>query len=317
MRRSIVVVGSVNLDLVCTAERIPAPGETVAGSSFQMFHGGKGANQAVAVGRLGYPVSMVAKVGDDEFGSRLRQGLRAAGVNVRAVATVSSTASGVALISIDRQGQNSITVIPGANGRLLPGDLERALPLLGSAGIILAQLEIPMETVEYLCAAAHRLHVPLVLDPAPARQIPRKMLRQVTFLTPNETETCTLCGIHCRDLSPATIAEFAQTLQSKGAPNVIIKMGSNGAYVAGANGLRKMVPAFKVRAVDTTAAGDAFNGGLSVALMQGKGLEEAVRFGAAVAAVSVTRTGAQPSMPTAREVNNLLKRHEMRLIHAV
>jgi ribokinase len=230
---------------------------------------------------------------------------------------VSSTASGVALISIDRQGQNSITVIPGANGRLLPGDLERALPLLGSAGIILAQLEIPMETVEYLCAAAHRLHVPLVLDPAPARQIPRKMLRQVTFLTPNETETCTLCGIHCRDLSPATIAEFAQTLQSKGAPNVIIKMGSNGAYVAGANGLRKMVPAFKVRAVDTTAAGDAFNGGLSVALMQGKGLEEAVRFGAAVAAVSVTRTGAQPSMPTAREVNNLLKRHEMRLIHAV
>jgi ribokinase len=194
--------------------------------------------------------------------------------------------------------------------------LERVLPLLRSAGIILAQLEIPMETIEYLCAAAHRLQVPLILDPAPARRIPRKMLRQVTFLTPNETETCTLCGIHCRNLNPATVAEFARTLQSKGATNVIIKMGSNGAYVAGANGLRKMVPAFKVRAVDSAAAGDAFNGGLGVALMQGKGLEEAVRFGAAVAALSVTRRGAQPSMPTAREVSNLLKRHEKRLIHA-
>ncbi len=308
--RPIVVVGSVNLDLVCTGERIPAPGETLTGSSFQTFHGGKGANQAVAVAMLGYPVSMIAKVGDDEFGTRLRRGLRDAGVSVTAVETVKGISSGVALISVDKQGQNSITVIPGANGRLLPRDLERALPRLRSAGMILSQLEIPMETVEYLCATAHRFQVPFVLDPAPARQISRKMLSQVTILTPNESETCALCGIQRSELSLATVAEIAENLKSQGAENVIVKMGSDGAYVAGTDGLRKMVPAFKVRAVDSTAAGDAFNGGFAVALMRGKGLEEAVRYGAAVGALSVTRMGAQPSMPTAREVNRLFKEHK-------
>jgi ribokinase len=308
MHKPIVVVGSVNLDLVCTAERIPVPGETLTGANFQTFYGGKGANQAVAVGRLGYPVSMVAKVGDDEFGPRLRNGLRAAGVNVRAVGTAKGTASGVALISVDRKGQNSIIVVPGANGRLLPRDLEKALPVLRSAGMILAQLEVPMETVEYLCGAAQRLKVPLMLDPAPARPIPLRMLRQVTYLTPNESETCTLCDAGGRDLNLSTAAEFAQILRSQGAANVIIKMGGSGAYVSGANGFARRVPAFKVKAVDSTAAGDAFNGGLAVALMRGKTLEEAVRFGAAVAAISVTRRGAQPAMPTAREVSSFLKR---------
>jgi ribokinase len=306
MRRSIVVVGSVNLDLVCTGKRIPRPGETVTGDNFQTFHGGKGANQAVAVGRLGYPVSMVAKVGDDEFGSRLRQGLRAAEVNVRAVATAKDTASGVALISVDRQGQNSITVIPGANGKLLPEDLDKSMPQLRSAGMILTQLETPIETVEYLCAIADRFQVPLMLDPAPARHLSRKMLRHVTYLTPNETETCALCGIVSRDLNVATVDELAQTLLSRGVANVIMKMGSSGAYVAGADGLRRMVQAFKVRVVDSTAAGDAFNGGLAVALMQGMKLEEAVRFAGAVGALSVTRAGAQPAMPTAHEVGRLL-----------
>jgi len=307
MRRPIVVVGSTNLDLVCTGERIPAPGETVTGENFQTFYGGKGANQAVAVARLGYPVSMVAKVGDDEFGTRLRRGLREAGVNVATVGTAARVSSGVALILIDRQGQNSITVIPGANGKLLPRDLEKALPRLRSAGMILTQLEISLETVEYLCATAYRLEVPLVLDPAPARQLPRKVLSKVAILTPNETESCTLCGLDRRELNSAAAAELAAMLQSQGARNVIVKMGSNGAYVAAANGLRKLVPPFKVRAVDTTAAGDAFNGGLAVALMQGKNFEEAVRFAAAVGAVSVTRLGAQPSMPTPREVNRLMK----------
>jgi len=314
MPKPIVVVGSVNLDLVCTAERIPVPGETVSGTNFQTFPGGKGANQAVAVARLGYPVSMVAKVGDDEFGNGLRNGLQEAGVDVRKVATAKRTASGVALISLDRKGQNSITVVPGANGKLLPRDLEKALPLLRSAGMILAQLEVPIETVEYLSAAAHRLQVPLMLDPAPARQLPGKLLRQVAYLTPNESETCTLCNLNGRELNAATVAEFAQHLQSMGATNVIIKMGKDGAYVVGVNGLRKMVPAFKVKAVDSTAAGDAFNGGLAVALMRGKSLDEAARFGAAVAALSVTRMGAQPAMPTAREVASLLKRHEKVLL---
>ncbi len=306
MRRPIVVVGSVNLDLVCTGKRIPAPGETVTGETFETFHGGKGANQAVAVGRLGFPVSMIAKVGDDQFGLRLRRALRAATVNVRAVGTAKATASGVALITVDGSGQNSITVIPGANAQLLPRDLEKSLPQLRAAGMILTQLEIPMETVEYLCTFAGRFQVPLMLDPAPARALSRGMLRRVAYLTPNETETCALCATSPGDLNLDTVAELAQTLQASGPANVIIKMGKHGAFVAGSNNLRRMVAPFKVRVVDSTAAGDAFNGGLAVALMQGLGLEEAVRFAAAVGALSVTRAGAQPAMPTAGEVKKFL-----------
>lgn len=306
MQRSIVVVGSINLDLVCTGKRIPAPGETLTGDTFQMFHGGKGANQVVAVGRLGYPVSMIGKVGEDEFGRRLRQGLKGAGVNVRGVTVAKGASSGIALISVDGEGQNSITVIPGANASLLPEDLDKCLPQLRSAGMILTQLEIPMETVEYLGELAHRFQVPFMLDPAPARLTPRKILRQVGYLTPNEAETCALCGIPFRDLDSKSIGQCAEELLDKGCANVIIKMGARGAYLAAADGLRCMVPSFKVRAVDSTAAGDAFNGGLAVATMRGMGIQEAVRFGSAVAAVSVTRAGAQPAMPTEAEVAHLL-----------
>lgn len=305
--KSIVVVGSVNLDLVSTGKRIPAPGETVTGDQFQTFHGGKGANQSVAIGRLGYPVSMVAKVGDDEFGSRLRQGLQDAAVDVAAVGNARNTASGVAMISVDARGQNSITVIPGANGKLLPRDLDKALPTLRSAGMILTQLEIPMETVEHLSQIAERFHIPLMLDPAPARSIPAAVLRRVCYLTPNETEACTLCGTPAGDLNPRNAGEYAEKLLHTGAANVIIKMGARGAFVAAADGTRTMVPTFKVPVVDSTAAGDAFNGGLAVALMRGMVVVEAVRFAAAVGAVSVTRAGAQPAMPSAREVNRLLK----------
>jgi ribokinase len=305
--KSIVVVGSINLDLVCTGKRIPAPGETVTGDQFHTFHGGKGANQAVAIGRLGYPVSMVAKVGDDEFGTRLRQGLQEADVEVAAVGTARGTASGVALISVDAHGQNSITVVPGANGSLLPRDLDKALPRLRSAGMILAQLEIPMETVEHLADIADRYHIPFMLDPAPARSIRREVLRRITYLTPNETEACALCGTAPGDLNPQNAGEYAEKLLKNGPANVIIKMGGRGAFVASADGLRRRVPSFKVPVVDSTAAGDAFNGGLAVALMRGVSLIEAVRFATAVGAVSVTRAGAQPAMPTAREVNRLLR----------
>jgi ribokinase len=315
MNRPIVVVGSVNLDLVCSGKRIPVPGETLIGDKFQTFHGGKGANQAVAVGRLGYPVSMIAKVGDDDFGKRLRQGLRDASVNVRAVATASGTASGVALITVDRKGQNSITVIPGANGMLLPQDLENCLPQLRSAGIILTQLETPIETVEYLCELAQRFHVPLMLDPAPARPLSRKILRQVTYLTPNEAETCALCGIPTRDLNLATARECATELLGKGSANVVIKMGRRGAFLATSDGLRCMVPSFKVKVVDSTAAGDAFNGGLAVGLMRGMAVQGAVRFGAAVAGVSVTRAGAQPAMPSEQDVNKLMRSDHLRHTH--
>jgi ribokinase len=306
MPAPIVVVGSINLDLVCAGKRIPAPGETLKGEKFQTFHGGKGANQAVAVARLGYPVNMIGKVGDDDFGDRLRRGLRDVKVGIESVSTAKGLSSGVALITVDATGQNSITVIPGANDRLLPRDLEKCLPQLRSAGMILTQLEIPMETVEYLCATARRFDIPVVLDPAPARPIPRKVLRNVTYLTPNETETCALCGLAPGDLTPANVASVAELLLRSGPSSIIVKMGSRGAYIAGADGLRRMVPTFKVKAVDSTAAGDAFNAGLAVGLVRGMSLADAARYGAAVGALSATRAGAQTSMPSGREVARLL-----------
>jgi ribokinase len=309
MSKQIVVVGSVNLDLVCSGRRIPAPGETVQGEKFQTFFGGKGANQAVAVARLGYPVSMIAKVGDDEFGAQLRRGLQTAGVNVREVGTAKDSASGVALISVDAKGQNSIVVIPGANGRLLPVDLERALPVLRSAGMVLTQLETPMETVEFLCEIAARHDIPLMLDPAPARALSRKILSQVSFLTPNETETSALCGTSPSKLKVSTIIGCAAELKSKGAQNVVVKLGARGAYIDSAGGLRKMVPSFKVPVVDSTAAGDAFNAGLAVALLRNLSFSEAARYATAAGAVSVTRAGAQPAMPNSEEVEAFLAAH--------
>ncbi|HEY4008568.1 MAG TPA: ribokinase [Acidobacteriaceae bacterium] len=307
MNRTIIVVGSANLDLVCNAAKIPSPGETVWGDRFQTFHGGKGANQAVAAGRLGADVRMVAKVGSDDFGDTLREGLRASRVNTTDVSTAEAIASGVALISVDADGQNSIIVIPGANGQLRPEDLDRCRERLESAGIILTQLEIPMETVDHLSRIAYDAGVPLILDPAPARPIPAEILRRVTYLTPNESETVQLCGMAEDELTLDTAGHAADKLLATGAKNVILKMGGQGVYIATADGLRRTIDAFKVPVVDTTAAGDAFNGGLAAALMRGEALEEAVEFAVAVAAVSVTRAGAQTAMPTSREVTDLLE----------
>jgi ribokinase len=252
---------------------------------------------------------MVAKVGDDDFGNRLREGLAAAPVNVEDVTVASGVASGVALISVDAKGQNSIVVVPGANAELRPEDLDRSLPKLQSAGIILVQLEIPIDTVEYLGQISQRAGVPLMLDPAPARPLSDTILRSVTYLTPNETETAALCGVAEEELTPARVPELAEALLKRGAQNVVLKLGSRGAFLASHTGIREMVPAIKVRAVDSTAAGDAFNGGMASALMQGLGLVGAVRFGVAVAAVSVTRAGAQPSMPNAADVAELLEKN--------
>lgn len=307
MPSPILVVGSINLDLVCSGKRIPAPGETLKGDQFHTFHGGKGANQAVALGRLGYPVNMIGKVGDDDFGDGLRRGLSDAHVGIRGVSVARGVSSGVALITVDARGQNSITVVPGANDRLLPRDLEKCLPQIRAASMILTQLEIPMETVEYLCATARRFGVPMILDPAPARAISRKVLRNVTYLTPNETEASALCGLAPGEVTPANVASIAETLLGAGPSSVIVKMGSHGAFIAGCDGVRRMVPAFKVKAVDSTAAGDAFNAGLAVGLVRGLSLEEAARYGAAVGALSATRPGAQTSMPSEKEVNHLLQ----------
>jgi ribokinase len=307
MRKPIAVVGSINLDLVATADHVPLPGETLTGNSFHTFHGGKGANQAVAVGRLGYPVSMVGKVGDDPFGAELRASLRESNVDVKAVKTVGGS-SGVALINIGRDGQNNIVVVPGANGKLLPKDISAHSPLLRKAGMILTQLEIPLITLKTLAVFAHRNKIPLMLDPAPARELSAGVLQATTWITPNESETRILCGLGAQEpVTPLTAARCADLLLARGPKNVVIKMGSQGAFVAAADGTREMIPSFSVKAVDSTAAGDAFNAGFAVSMLRGKTPREAARYASAVAAISVTRNGAQPSMPSAREVDAFLK----------
>jgi ribokinase len=306
-RKPIVVVGSTSLDFVAGAERVPLPGETLTGRTFSTFHGGKGANQAVAAARLGYPVSMVCKVGDDSFGPSLKSALRKAGVDVRAVGTVKGS-SGIALINIGADGQNSIVVVPGANGKLLPKDITKSSALLRKAGMLLTQLEIPLITMETLAAFAHENQIPLMLDPAPARELPKGLLQCATWITPNESETRILCGLDANEpVTPATAARCADLLLERGPKNVVIKMGSQGAFLATAHGTREMIPAFAVKAVDSTAAGDAFNAGFAVSLLSGAAPVQAARYAAAVAAICVTRMGAQPSMPTARDVNRFLK----------
>lgn len=308
MAKPIVVMGSVNFDLVATGERVPLPGETLTGIAFATFHGGKGANQAVAVAKLGYPVSMIAKVGNDDFGAGLKQALRKAGVNVRAVEAVKGS-SGVALINIGKDGQNNIVAVPGANGKVTGRDVTKHAALLREAGMILAQLEIPLDAMNALACFARKHSIPLMLDPAPARELPAELLRSTTWITPNESETRILCGLPLNEpVTPSTAARCADLLMAQGPKNVVIKMGAQGAFIATADGIREMTPSFHVTAVDTTAAGDAFNAGFAVSLLSGKSPLEAARYGAAAAAVSVTRRGAQPSMPTGREVAKFLKR---------
>jgi len=305
MAKRIVVVGSVNLDLVAATPRIPVAGETVAGLGFETFPGGKGANQAVAAARLGGLVSIIGKLGADGFGAQLKKDLEQSKVNTDAVETVPGS-SGVALITIDAKGQNAITVVAGANAQLSSADLDKNLGLIRSAGILLTQLEIPLETVDYLAAIAVRERIPLVLDPAPALPLPPSLLKSVTWLTPNETETCSLLRYARQELSKEGIEDAANALLERGSRNVILKLGERGCYLALRDGTRRLLPAYRVQAVDTTAAGDAFNGALAVALLNGQDASSAALWASAVAAVSVTRRGAQPAMPTVAEVDRFL-----------
>ena len=306
MPKRLLVVGSINLDLVASARRIPLPGETVSGNTFNTFPGGKGANQAVAAGRLGAPVSMIGRIGNDAFGTQLRASLEAAGVDTKAV-EVAPTSSGIALITTAEDGQNAIVVVPGANGELSPRELEKHLALIRDAGIILAQLEIPLETIELLATIARRENIPLMLDPAPARALPSSLLASVDWLTPNETETLTLLQRSATELSSNEVEDAAQQLLKLGSHNVLLKLGDRGCYVALASGERVLVPAYRVKPVDTTAAGDAFNGAFATALLRGSDPVASVKYAAAVAAISVTRHGAQPSMPAQAEVENFLR----------
>ena len=305
--KPIVVVGSINTDLVAVTARIPAAGETVIGTDFQIHPGGKGANQAVAVARLGYPVRMIGRLGTDTFGAQLRTHLENAGVDVTGVVTSEGT-SGVAVIVVSQEGENSIVVTPGANAKLTPKDLEANIGIIREAGIVLAQLEIPLETVECLAVICEREDTPLILDPAPASELPQEIFKRIRWFTPNQTEAAFYTGKQNGNAESQVSETMARQMLNRGCNGVVLKMGAEGAYVVSHDGIGERVAAFPVKAIDTTAAGDAFNGGFATGLMLGKSPVESARFAAAVAGISVTRAGAQPSMPRLNEVEAFLEK---------
>jgi ribokinase len=303
-QKPIVVVGSINLDLVVHASRIPVAGETMHGKDFQMHPGGKGANQAVAVARLGYPVQMIGKIGADAMGEHLRAHLQSDGVDLVGV-THADGASGVAMIVVAPHGENCIVVTPGANAHVTPDYVDQYRSTIQNAGLVLTQLEIPVETVEHLADLCFQHRVPLILDPAPAQTLPPTLLKHVQWFTPNETEAAFYAaknGNERRETEPRVAAQHLLTLGPRG---VLLKMGSHGAYLA-ASGMEEKIDAIAVKAVDTTAAGDAFNGAFAVGLLLGKDPVQSARFAVAAAALSVTRAGAQPSLPVLKEVEQLL-----------
>lgn len=296
---SILVVGSANVDLVVTANQLPKPGETLLGDRFQTFSGGKGGNQAVAAARAGGRVAMVACVGTDSFGARLVSDLAASGVDTSAIGYVDEP-SGVALIVTAANGENAIVVAPGANSRLDEATIETVMSKLTGAGHVLAQLETPMPGVIRAAQLARKLGATFILDPAPAQALPAELLALTDWITPNEREACTLLGLDREALVPF---EAVYALQAMGPRNVVLKMSSKGAVVLAGDADPVHVRPVPVTAVDTTAAGDAFNGAFAVALSEGRSPVEAAEFAAAAAALSVTRRGAQPSMPMRGEID--------------
>ncbi|MGB2807875.1 MAG: ribokinase [Sedimentisphaerales bacterium] len=304
---TIAVVGSSNMDLVVKSERIPVTGETILGGDFIMVPGGKGANQAVAAAKLGAKVFFIAKLGDDIFGSQSLNNFKKEGVNTRYVLQTKDAPSGVALIMVDDDGNNVIVVAPGANHKLTPEDVKEAESDIALSGALVAQLEVPIETIEFAAGLANKSNVPFILDPAPAQELSEQLLKMVDVLTPNETEARILTGIEVKDQKSAESA--AQKLLECGVKNVILTMGAIGYLSVGKEG-KEFVAARKVTAVDSTAAGDAFTGSLAVGLARGQSLSEAALFANNVAAVSVTKMGAQPSMPTVQEVEAFISKTE-------
>jgi ribokinase len=301
MRPYILVVGSSNTDMVVKAVRLPGPGETVLGGAFIMAAGGKGANQAVAAVRLGAEVVFVAKVGADIFGKQAVESFKREGIDTSCIFVDPAYPSGVALISVDARGENCIVVASGANGNLMSADLAAAQEKIKNAVWVLMQLEIPLKTVQYVAAQG----TPVILNPAPACVLPDDLLRKVAILTPNQKEAEMLSGVPIVDRSSAERA--AAVLAGKGVKTVIITLGGDGALVLD-SGEFLWVAAPAVTAVDTTAAGDVFNGALAVALSEGRSMKDAVGFACAAAALSVTRMGAQSSAPTRDEVNGFRDR---------
>ncbi len=309
---SICVVGSSNTDMVIKAAKLPGPGETVIGGTFLMNPGGKGANQAVAAARLSdsgsgaadkaNTVMFVAKVGNDIFGRQALQQFQREKIDVSQVVTDADDPSGVALINVDATGENCITVAPGANGNLRPSEVEPALVGVTTDCIVLLQLEIPLPTVEYVIRRSHERGLRVVLNPAPAQTLSTSVFPCLYLITPNESEAELLTGI--RVTNGATAEQAAQKLRVLGVPNVVITLGGKGAYLL-TDTYAGLIPAPPVTAIDTTAAGDCFNGALAVAVSEGQPLPDAVGFACKAASISVTRMGAQASVPYRRELDQL------------
>ncbi|WP_443690564.1 ribokinase [Pseudomonas sp.] len=300
MQAKVVVVGSLNMDLVTRAERLPRAGETLAGDSFAIVPGGKGANQAVAAARLGASVAMIGCVGDDAYGEQLRAGLLVERIDCQAVTTVTDVSSGVALIVVDASSQNAIVIVAGGNGRLSPDIVAAFDAKLAEADVIICQLEVPMDTVAYALKRGRELGKIVILNPAPANApLPADWYSLIDYLIPNESEAAALSGLPVDSLASAEAA--ATRLLAAGATKVIITLGAQGSLFADGQRIEHF-PAPRVQAADTTAAGDTFVGGFAAALAQGKSEVEAIRFGQIAGALSVTRAGAQPSIPTLNDV---------------
>jgi ribokinase len=299
MNPKVLVVGSSNTDMVLKVPRIPAPGETILGTDFFVIPGGKGANQAVAAARTGTEVTFVACVADDAFGLQAVENYRKDGINTNYIKVQTGTHSGVALINVSDDGENSISVASGANSHLLADDIAEFSEAFIGAKIILAQLETPLETIEAVAQLAESMGIPFILNPAPAALLSDGLLRKVSILTPNETEAALLTGR--KEIKDDEIPLMAEELLGKGIKTVIITLGSKGVYLCNGK-FKEVIPGYKVKAVDTTAAGDVFNGALAAALAAEKPIREAIDFAQRAAAISVTRMGAQPSAPSTNEI---------------
>lgn len=312
MPKPIVVIGSINMDLVCRTPRIPAPGETILGENLLTIPGGKGANQAVAAARLGGDVSLIGRVGEDDFGTRLLTGLRQHNVNTRHVTVTEGISTGCAMILVDKKGENSIVVARGANAAVSPADVDGARDLIASAAAVVLQLEIPAETVNHAIEVCRELGVFVILDPAPVppRGLSRAMW-SVDLLTPNQKEAEALLSIRhigrLRRTKRPDARQIGADLLAKGPANVVLKLSSKGAMVQSSSGAIEHVKGFKIEVVDTTAAGDAFTGALAVGIAEGLSISEAARFANAAGALSCTSFGAQPSLPARADVDKLLK----------
>jgi ribokinase len=301
MLKSILIVGSSNVDMVVRTARFPKPGETLLGGDFLMNAGGKGANQAVAAARLGGNVTFICKLGKDVFGSQSSKLFEAEGINTSHILLDDEKPSGVALITVDDAGENNIVVAPGANARLSPEDLDKLSPVIDQAGFILMQLEIPLETVIFVAKRAFASGAKVILNPAPACTLPDELYGYLSIITPNEKEASLLTGIEVTDIASAKRA--AKALQAKGVQQVIITMGEQGALILDGDEFTS-VAAPVVEAIDTTAAGDVFNGALIVALSEGADIIKAASFACQASAISVTRFGAQVSIPLRKEIKD-------------